>query len=171
MDEQLATVAFDLAGQHLTAYLAGELDEITCPCLFDQILECLHDDDEVVWLDVAAVTFCGSAGIALFVKLHQHVHGTGGRLTLYDPTPVVCRKRPGSRRSTSTCRSEPAAPRPGSHPTQVADRPPPRSDARHVRSSRRDGVDELRGEQAGRSPCSTRQRPAAAWRWTAQMTA
>jgi anti-sigma B factor antagonist len=91
MDTPLAVVEYDRAGRHLTAYLAGELDQTSCPPLAGDLLRHIHPDDEVVWLDLSAVTFCASAGVAMFVQLHRHIRPNGGRLTLYHPSPNVQR--------------------------------------------------------------------------------
>jgi len=91
MDTPTAVVDYDRSGRHLTAYLSGELDQCCGPQLTDDILRHIHPDDEVVWLDLSTITFCASAGLSMFVRLHEHVTANGGRLTLYHPTAIVHR--------------------------------------------------------------------------------
>lgn len=85
------SVGFDRAGSHLTIYLAGELDCANVDDLASRIAPHIHPTDHLVWVDLAAVTFCGSAGITLFIQLHNLVTDHGGRFTLYRPSPAVMR--------------------------------------------------------------------------------
>ena len=91
MDPTPYTVSFDRSGANLTIYLSGELDDDTVRSLREQLLPHVHRTDERVWVDLAAVTFCGSAGLTSFVRLDELVSANGGRLTLYRPSRQVMR--------------------------------------------------------------------------------
>lgn len=86
-----ATADFDRSGFHLTVYVAGELDQESAPSLTAEVLRHVQPADKVVWLDLSAVTFCGSAGVSMFVALHRRCEEQGARLTLYRPTPATRR--------------------------------------------------------------------------------
>ena len=85
------TVDLHRAGRDLTIYLAGELDSATAPMVTESVIGRLHPDDEVVWVDLSAVTFCDASGIHAFERLHAYAQGVGARLTLYHPTQEVLR--------------------------------------------------------------------------------
>ncbi len=91
MTTPFANADFDRAGFHLTVYLAGDLDEETAPALTAAVLRGIEPADKVVWLDLSAVTFCGSAGVTMFAALHRHCEDQGARLTLYRPTTATRR--------------------------------------------------------------------------------
>lgn len=91
MDTPLAKIEFDRSGRHLTVYVSGELDQESAPPVTEAITDRIHPTDEVVWLDLAAVSFCGSAALTMFLTLDQHTRRHGARLTLYDPQPQVQR--------------------------------------------------------------------------------
>lgn len=82
-------VQFDRTRNHLTVYLAGELDPTTAPGLADQLIARVDGSTAELWLDLSAVSYCDSSGLAAFVRLHHHIDGHGGRLLLYAPQPTV----------------------------------------------------------------------------------
>ncbi|MGN6693529.1 MAG: STAS domain-containing protein [Aquihabitans sp.] len=86
-----AAVLCDRTGTHLTISLAGELDCASANHLFEVVGPFIDGDDERVTLDVSRVTFCGSAGLTLFVQLHHLVQDQGGSFTLLAPSPPVMR--------------------------------------------------------------------------------
>ena len=63
-------VQFDRAGRHLTVYISGEIDALVAPGIADAVLCELRPDDERVWLDFSAVTFCDSSGLSMILRLH-----------------------------------------------------------------------------------------------------
>jgi anti-anti-sigma factor len=85
------TCGFDRVRDHLTVYLGGELDCETASELEERVLPHIHASDRLVWLDLTAVTFCGSAGLTLFLHLHRVVGERGGQVVLYRPSPAVMR--------------------------------------------------------------------------------
>jgi anti-anti-sigma factor len=95
----VVTVDFDRAGGDLTVYIAGDLDQDTAPPLLDEILRHVRNGDQVVWLDLTDVPFCGAAGVSLFVRLNELIDAIGGRLTLYGPAPDVVRVLEACRRT------------------------------------------------------------------------
>ena len=84
-----ASVDSDRSGRHLTAYISGELDREKRPQMGELLLTQINDDDQVVGLDLAEVTFCSSAGVGLILRLHQHVTENGGIFRLYNPAENV----------------------------------------------------------------------------------
>ena len=79
------------AGTHLTVYLSGELDAACDEILTARVLPHIHPGDEVVWVDMSAVTFCGSSGISLLLRILDLVEAGGGRMTVYRPSRTVTR--------------------------------------------------------------------------------
>ena len=84
-----ATVIFDRAGRHLTAYIAGELDVATWPAIDDALAAHIRPDDERVWLDLSTTTSCDTGCVPRLLRLHQQVEEAGGRLVLYQPIVQV----------------------------------------------------------------------------------
>ncbi|HWJ61477.1 MAG TPA: STAS domain-containing protein [Acidimicrobiales bacterium] len=91
IEPSIVHAQFDRAGRHLTVYLAGELDTSSAGAVGDEILSHHQPDDERVWLDVSAVSFCDSSGLGMFFRLHQAVEEHGGRLVVYNPQVAVRR--------------------------------------------------------------------------------
>ena len=85
LNTPLATAEFDRAGHHLTVYVTGELNQDSVPPIAESIAARIEPDDLVVWLELADVTFCGSAGIAMLLALDSLTEQQGARLTLYNP--------------------------------------------------------------------------------------
>lgn len=86
-----AAVQFDRSGRHLTAYISGELDAASAPDVEAALRRSIQDDDERVWLDMSAVSFCDSSGVKMLFCLHREVDEAGGWLVVYSPTPIVRR--------------------------------------------------------------------------------
>lgn len=84
-----ATARFDRSGPHLTVHLSGELDMASAPGVSDAIAEHLEPDDQLLALDLSALTFCDSSGIALFYRLHRQTEDAGIRFDLCEPSPGV----------------------------------------------------------------------------------
>ncbi|WP_372497711.1 STAS domain-containing protein [Prauserella flava] len=77
-------------GHLVVATVDGELDLATAPSLADGLSPGVTAGSHVV-LDVARLTFCGAAGLNLFVTLHHHAELTGGSLRLAGPTAALRR--------------------------------------------------------------------------------
>ncbi|HWJ63043.1 MAG TPA: STAS domain-containing protein [Acidimicrobiales bacterium] len=86
-----AAVRCDRVGDHLTLFLTGELDCASAGELGTQVIPFILPTDERVRVDLSGVTFCGSAGLTLFVQLHNLVRDRGGELTFYAPPATVMR--------------------------------------------------------------------------------
>lgn len=86
-----ASASFDRSGPNLTVYLSGELDAASAPSITAAIFEHLRPGDERLWLDLSALTFCDSSGIALLFRLNQRAEDDGFHLALMDPTAPVRR--------------------------------------------------------------------------------
>ena len=84
-----ASVDCDRAGRHLTAYLSGDLDILSVPAVTETILAHVRPDDERLWVDMSATTFCDSSGITMLFQLDGHVRANGGQVVIYDPTESV----------------------------------------------------------------------------------
>ena len=91
MDDPIANAVYDRAGRHLTVYLSGELDQSIAPALTDDILRHIFDGDDVLWVDLSAVTFCGSAGVSLLARIHDRAGRAGAQMRLYNPPANVMR--------------------------------------------------------------------------------
>jgi anti-anti-sigma factor len=91
MTTNRSAVLCDRLGTHLTISLAGELDCVSARDLFTMVGAFIDAQDERVTLDVSRVTFCGSAGLTLFLQLHNLVQDQGGSFTLHAPSPAVTR--------------------------------------------------------------------------------
>jgi anti-anti-sigma factor len=85
----VTTAEFERTERHLTVRLSGELDQDTVPDLTARILAGMEAEDEDVTLDLGAVTFCDSAGIAMLVTAHQHAGKLGAGLSLHNPSPIL----------------------------------------------------------------------------------
>ncbi|GAA1244795.1 hypothetical protein GCM10009676_33320 [Prauserella halophila] len=77
-------------GHLVVATVDGELDLATTPSLADGLSPGVTTGNHVV-LDVARMTFCGTAGLNLFVTLHHHTDATGGSLRLVAPSVALRR--------------------------------------------------------------------------------
>ena len=91
MDTIAAEIAFDRTGPELIVSIAGELDAVTAPAFSKQITEQARPDDETVWLDLSAVTFCASPGVSMIVRSHNEALDRGGRSVVLHPSEPVMR--------------------------------------------------------------------------------
>ncbi len=78
-------VQFDRSGHHLTVYLAGQLDLVGGPDLASQVIKRADRSVEEVWLDLSALSYCDSAGLAAFLAIDEHVAGQDALTVLYQP--------------------------------------------------------------------------------------
>lgn len=85
------TVELDRSASHITAFLSGELDRDTVALVEQRLGSAIGPGVELVWADVAAITFCGSAGLALFLRLDALVREHGGSFVVYRPSASVMR--------------------------------------------------------------------------------
>ncbi len=83
------SIQFDRSSSCLTAYIAGEIDAATAPAFKEQLLDRSDPSVKEVWVDLSAVTYCDSSGLAAFVAVHRHVTAFGGRAMLYQPQEIV----------------------------------------------------------------------------------
>ena len=81
------TVSTSFSAGRLTIYLAGELDQHeaqqTSMCIAELLDEFLPRD---CVLDLSALSFMDSSGIAVIVKAERHSRSIGGRLWIENPT-------------------------------------------------------------------------------------
>ncbi|MCU1369759.1 MAG: antirepressor [Ilumatobacteraceae bacterium] len=82
-------IALDRSGHELTVHLSGEIDAAVAQPIADRVLAEQQPDDQQVWLDTSAVTFCDSSGIGMFIRLHQAIEGQGISFALRAPSPCV----------------------------------------------------------------------------------
>lgn len=85
----MSTAEFERTERRVTVRLDGELDQDSVPDLIDRILGGIAHDDEGITLDLGAVTFCDSAGIAMLVTIHQHAEKQGTPLVLHNPSSIL----------------------------------------------------------------------------------
>ena len=87
----IASASFDRSGRHLTVYLSGELDAASTPLIRVAIGEHRRPDDEQLWIDMSALTFCDSSGLVLLFELQREASEVDTLFTLYAPTTPVRR--------------------------------------------------------------------------------
>ena len=81
------TTTPDESGETAVA-VAGEVDFATAPQLADRLLDLTGHD---VAVDLSAVTFLDSSGIAALVRANQAITGTGHRLRTFGEQDNVLR--------------------------------------------------------------------------------
>lgn len=69
----------------------GELDLSTADQLQETLIRAVADGVGPLVLDLAALRFCDSAGLAVLVKIHNLLADEGGRLVLAGPSVAVSR--------------------------------------------------------------------------------
>ena len=89
MDTPPLTVDLDRSGRQLTVYVSGMLDAETAASFVETVTGQLRPNDQVVWLDLAAIAMCDDAGAEALAIVHRTVTEAGGLLRLYNPAPAV----------------------------------------------------------------------------------
>src|SRR5262249_22906121 len=69
----------------------GELDLSTADQLHETLASAIADGTGPIVLDLDALRFCDSAGLAVLVKTHNLLVGEGRRLVIASPSTVVSR--------------------------------------------------------------------------------
>ena len=69
----------------------GELDLGTADLLWDALASAIADHDGPLILDLAELSFCDSAGLAVLVRAHNTLEERGDRLVLARPAVMVAR--------------------------------------------------------------------------------
>lgn len=89
----LLTVDVDTRGSAVVVSVRGELDLATVPVLRDRLdsMGEVSESPSPLVIDLSAVTFIGSAGLALLVDLHNRCGERGTRLALVATGSVVPR--------------------------------------------------------------------------------
>lgn len=85
------SVELDRSGSGLTAYLSGDVDLATAPDLLACVLPAISEQTTRVVVDLSAVTFCDSSGIAAFVEIQEKAQRRAGEMVLQDPTKAIRR--------------------------------------------------------------------------------
>jgi anti-sigma B factor antagonist len=67
----------------------GELDLTTAPQLHDTLGAIVADGTDPVVLNLAALRFCDSAGLAVFVRAHNQLKDQGRRFVIAAPQSAV----------------------------------------------------------------------------------
>lgn len=91
MDLSQVAIRHERTGTTLSVHLIGELDAANVETLSDRVLPLLDRADRTMVLDLSGVTFCGSAGLSLFIRLHNAACAQGGDLVICSPTDAVLR--------------------------------------------------------------------------------
>src|SRR5215475_11914166 len=86
----LATRVTQRSGCALVA-VDGELDLSTAEQLEEALGSAIDDATGPVVLDLAALRFCDSAGLAVIVRTHNQLSGLGRRLVIASPSGPVLR--------------------------------------------------------------------------------
>ncbi|KOU22590.1 hypothetical protein ADK52_20430 [Streptomyces sp. WM6372] len=69
--------------------LAGELDFHTAGQVEPRLTALAASGHRSLVLDLSGISFCDSAGIDLFLRVHHRCHSAGTRLRLTDVPPLV----------------------------------------------------------------------------------
>jgi anti-anti-sigma factor len=69
----------------------GELDISTAPELAVVAEQRIAEGDRSLVFDLSELSFCDSAGLATFVRIHRRLREEGGRFALAAPMPAVRR--------------------------------------------------------------------------------
>jgi anti-sigma B factor antagonist len=85
-----ATTAGSGTGR-LRLALHGDIDLTDCALLDDALDQVTAFPPCPLTVDLTAVTFFGSTGLAFLTQLHRHAAGGGHSVTLADPPPLVRR--------------------------------------------------------------------------------
>jgi|tagenome__1003787_1003787.scaffolds.fasta_scaffold17603047_2 anti-sigma B factor antagonist len=70
-------------------HASGEIDRDSVPVLVDAAEDALDDGADRLVVDLAAVTFCDSSGLSVFVQLHRRAAARGGSFALAAVQPPV----------------------------------------------------------------------------------
>jgi anti-anti-sigma factor len=90
MTEPILTVtASTPAARVVVLSAAGELDHDSRQVLGDAADTAVGTGHDRLVIDLAAVSFCDSGGLALLVELHKKAVAAGGELRLAGPQPPV----------------------------------------------------------------------------------
>jgi anti-sigma B factor antagonist len=82
------TCAVDIDEQRAVAYLKGELDMSTAQCLVDRLRPLAMAGRDLV-VDLAGISFFGTAALAALAELDRHATAAGGSIRFSQvPTPV-----------------------------------------------------------------------------------
>ena len=88
----MAKVTFSSAGDTLVAYLSGEIDHHSAQYLRDEIDSVLQSRmPQTLVLDFSAVSFMDSSGVGLILGRGRYISSLGGRLTVQNPPPQICK--------------------------------------------------------------------------------
>ncbi|WP_405982154.1 STAS domain-containing protein [Streptomyces sp. NBC_00158] len=71
--------------------LAGELDFHTAGQVEPRLTELAASGRHSLVLDLTGISFCDSAGIGLFLRVHHRCHSAGTRLRLRGVPPLVAK--------------------------------------------------------------------------------
>ncbi len=84
-----ATTQLERLDGTLIVRICGEIDQDQCTELGCTIRDELRTDDRALLLNLAEVTFCGSAALALFVQLQDHAVRSSTQFALINPSAII----------------------------------------------------------------------------------
>lgn len=89
----LLSVSVEASGEGIVVAASGELDMLTGPLLQDALLPAVADalPGTDVRVDLAALTFCDSSGLAVLMQAGLEARTRGARLVLVSPRGPVLR--------------------------------------------------------------------------------
>jgi anti-sigma B factor antagonist len=85
------TIGVDERENLAVVALSGELDLATAPDLASTIDGQVGEGRANIVLDLAALSFCDSAGLRVFVRYRRQLDEAGGRFVVAAPSPMVRR--------------------------------------------------------------------------------
>jgi anti-sigma B factor antagonist len=84
-------IAVSRAAEPRIVVLEGELDLSSAPSLQAEFAAALEDLESDLVLDIGALSFIDSSGLAMFVTLDKSLQSRGANLIISNPTPSVRR--------------------------------------------------------------------------------
>jgi anti-sigma B factor antagonist len=86
------TLSIDRTGSRAVMTMTGEFDTYTVDLVAGTIEDLLRDRPDVLIVDMSAVEFIDSSGLAMLVRVHKQVVQNGrGTLTVAQPSPITRR--------------------------------------------------------------------------------
>ncbi len=89
--QELLSSEIRRSDRHALILLAGELDLSTVADLYSQFAELAREDVNHVALDLTALTFMDSSGLAVLIAEHKRVESLQGELIILSPRPRIRR--------------------------------------------------------------------------------
>jgi anti-sigma B factor antagonist len=88
--DRQAAITVSTSGTTCVIAVHGEIDMSNAEELQADMVRGVDDSGCAhLLVDLSELTFLGSDGIRVFIKVHRHIHTRGGRMEMANPTPVI----------------------------------------------------------------------------------